>query len=226
MHEIKIAPSILSADLLQLEKQIREVEENNADFIHVDVMDGQFVPNITFGPVIIRTLKRITNLPLDVHLMMYNADRYIEEFATAGAQIITVHQETLPNLHRAVQIIRENGCQPGVSINPATDASVLTPILAEIDLILIMSVNPGFGGQKFLSLAVDKLQKLSAWRKNNNFNYMIEVDGGINHDTLPLAVKAGADVLVAGDAIFGSSHPGKSCRELKQLAQEIRAKHG
>jgi ribulose-phosphate 3-epimerase len=220
MSQIKIAPSILAADLLDLEEQIKQVEKNGADFIHVDVMDGQFVPNLTFGPVIVRTLKRITKLPLDVHLMMYNADRYIEQFAEAGAHIITVHQETLPNLHRTLQIIRESGCKAGVTINPGTDVSLLTPVLGETDLILVMSVNPGFGGQKFLNLAVDKLKKLKDWRIQYNYTYMIEVDGGINHDTIPLAVKAGADVLVAGEAIFGSANPGKACQELKQSAQD------
>ncbi len=223
---IKIAPSILSADLLALESQIKMVEDNGADFIHIDVMDGQFVPNITFGPVIVRALKRITKLPLDVHLMIYNADRYVEEFADAGADYITVHQEALTHLHRAVDLIRKLKVKAGVSLNPATPVATLTDILPDLDLVLVMSVNPGFGGQKFLELANKKISLLEEIRRKEGFDYLIEVDGGINYETTPQVVKAGVDVLVAGKAIFAADDIGKTCRELKEIAQDIRDKRG
>ena len=226
MSGIIIAPSILSADLLNLESQIREVEENGADFIHVDVMDGQFVPNISFGPVIVKTLKRITNLPLDVHLMIYNADRYIDEFVDAGAEYITVHQEALTHLHSVIGSIHKKNIKAGVSLNPATSVETLVDILPEVDLVLVMSVNPGFGGQKFLDLANKKIRQLDEMRKKDGLNYLIEVDGGINIETTPDAVNAGVDVLVAGNAIFAASDVGKSCRNLKKIAQDVRAKRG
>ena len=226
MSNIKIAPSILSADLLILESQIRAVEENGADFIHVDVMDGQFVPNISFGPVIVKTLKRITDLPLDVHLMIYNADRYIDEFAEAGAEYITVHQEALTHLHSAIGSIHKKNIKAGVSLNPATPVGTLADILPELDLVLVMSVNPGFGGQKFLDLANKKIRQLDEMRKKDGLNFLIEVDGGINSETTPEVVNAGADVLVAGNAIFAAGDVGKSCRNLKKIAQDVRAKRG
>ena len=226
MHQIKLAPSVLSADLLKLEAQVREVEQNGADMIHVDVMDGQFVPNITFGPVIVKTLARITDLPLDVHLMINNADRYIDDFAAAGANLISVHQEALPHLHRAIQAIHDHKIKAGVVLNPATDVASILPILPEIEMVLIMSVNPGFGGQKFLNLAVDKIAELYRIRQEKDLDFMIEVDGGRNLKTTPLVVAAGADVLVAGNAIFGSKNIGQACREIKETAQNTRAKHG
>jgi ribulose-phosphate 3-epimerase len=158
--------------------------------------------------------------------MMYNPDRYVTDFAAAGAHIITVHQEVLPNLHQTLQLIRKSGCKAGVTINPGTEVSLLAPVLEEVDLVLIMSVNPGFGGQKFLRLALEKLRWLKTWREQHTGNYLIEVDGGINKETIPRAVEAGADVLVAGEAIFGSDDPGRTCRELKKAAQEIRAENG
>ncbi len=154
---IYLAPSILSADLLKLSEQVKEVEQNGADYIHVDIMDGHFVPNITFGPNIVSTLRRITNLPLDVHLMISEPDKYIESFAKAGAGIITVHQETCKHLHRTIQFIKDNGVKAGVSLNPATDISTILPVVEELDLILLMTVNPGFGGQKFINLVIPKV---------------------------------------------------------------------
>ncbi len=181
-------------------------------------MDGHFVPNITFGPVIVSTLQRITDLPLDVHLMIMNADNYIPQFARAGADYITVHQEAGPHLHRSIQLIKEQGVKAGVALNPATDLSTIEPMLPDLDLVLLMTVNPGFGGQTFIPLVLDKISKLSELKKKNNYNLEIEVDGGINMDTVPDVVRAGAEVLVAGNAIFGNEDPGKACRQLKSIA--------
>ena len=211
----KLAPSILSADLLKLEEQIRIVEANGADFIHIDVMDGQFVPNITFGPVIVKTLKRITDLPLDVHLMIENADRFVEEFAQAGAAYITVHQEALKHLHRSLQQIREAGAKPGISLNPATDISTLLPVLGEVDMVLLMTVNPGFGGQDFLPFVLDKVKALAEIKAELEYDFMIEVDGGIDPGTAKEVLAAGAEVLVAGNAIFGQSDIAGACRKLR-----------
>lgn len=218
MNKIKIAPSVLSADLLKLKDQIESIEKNEAELIHLDIMDGHFVPNITFGPVIVSTLQRITDLPLDVHLMIMNADNYIPQFARAGADYITVHQEAGPHLHRSIQLIKEQGVKAGVALNPATDLSTIEPMLPDLDLVLLMTVNPGFGGQTFITLVLDKISKLSELKKKNNYNLEIEVDGGINMDTVPDVVRAGAEVLVAGNAIFGNEDPGKACRQLKSIA--------
>lgn len=218
MNKIKIAPSVLSADLLKLKDQIKSVETNEAELIHLDIMDGHFVPNITFGPVIVSTLQRITDLPLDVHLMIMNADNYIPQFARAGADYITVHQEAGPHLHRSIQLIKEQGVKAGVALNPATDLSTIEPMLPDLDIVLLMTVNPGFGGQTFITLVLDKISKLSELKKKNSYNLEIEVDGGINMDTVPDVVRAGAEVLVAGNAIFGNEDPGKACRQLKSIA--------
>lgn len=218
MNKIKIAPSVLSADLLKLKDQIESIEKNEAELIHLDIMDGHFVPNITFGPVIVSILQRITDLPLDVHLMIMNADNYIPQFARAGADYITVHQEAGPHLHRSIQLIKEQGVKAGVALNPATDLSTIEPMLPDLDLVLLMTVNPGFGGQTFIPLVLDKISKLSELKKKNNYNFEIEVDGGINMDTVPDVVRAGAEVLVAGNAIFGNEDPGKACRQLKSIA--------
>jgi len=220
MSKIKIAPSILSADLLHLEEQIRAVEQNGAGYIHVDIMDGHFVPNITFGPVIVSTLKRLTVLPLDVHLMILNVDQYIPAFARAGADIITIHQEAGPHLHRSLQLIRDEGRLAGVSINPATSLMVLEPVFSEVDLILLMSVNPGFGGQTYIPAVTQKLRQLSKLKKKGKHKFMIEVDGGINDDTVDEAVSAGAEILVAGNAIFGQKDPGLACRDMKARAEK------
>jgi len=218
MSQIKIAPSVLSADLLKLKEQINSVEENEADLIHLDIMDGHFVPNITFGPVIVSTLNRITDLPLDVHLMIMNADTYIPKFAEAGADYITVHQEAAPHLHRSIDFIKEHGVKAGVALNPATGITTIEPILSDLDLILLMTVNPGFGGQTFISLVLDKIVRLAELKKKHNFKFEIEVDGGINTDTVSQVVQAGAEILVVGNAVFGDKDPGKACRQLKMIA--------
>jgi len=218
MGKVKIAPSVLSADLLKLKEQIESVEKNGADMIHLDIMDGNYVPNITFGPVIVSTVKRITQLPLDVHLMIMNADNFISDFANAGASYITVHQEACTHLHRTIHLIKENGAKAGVSLNPATDLSTIEPMLPDFDLVLLMTVNPGFGGQSFISLVLDKIKRLAEIKRKNGYQFEIEVDGGINTDTVSRVVKAGAEVLVAGDAIFGQKDPGKACSTLKNIA--------
>ena len=199
---VKIAPSILSADFAQLGNEIKEVEAYGADYIHVDVMDGHFVPNITIGPLIVEAIRPVTELPLDVHLMIEDPDQYIPEFAKAGADIITVHQEACVHLHRTIQLIRDNGVKPGVVINPATPAELLLPILKDIDMVLVMTVNPGFGGQKFIEESVQKIRQLDNWRKEMGLSFEIEVDGGVNTETAKICTAAGADVLVAGSAIF------------------------
>jgi len=183
-------------------------------------MDGHFVPNITFGPVIVSTLKRLTTLPLDVHLMITNVDQYIPAFARAGADIITVHQEAGPHLHRSLQLIRDEGRLAGVSINPATSLMVLEPVFGQVDLILLMSVNPGFGGQTYIPAVTQKLRQLSELKKQGKHKFMIEVDGGINDDTVDEAVSAGAEILVAGNAIFGRKDPGAACRDMKARAEK------
>ncbi len=221
MNDIHIAPSILSADLLHLEEQIKSVEERGADFVHVDIMDGHFVPNITFGPVIVSTLKRVTNLPLDVHLMINNVDQYIPQFAKAGADIITIHQEAGPHLHRSLQLIKDLNIKAGVSLNPATEISTIITMLPEVDLVLLMSVNPGFGGQRYISAVNDKLRQLSAIKKEKHYSFLIEVDGGINAGTIREAVGAGAEVLVAGNAIFAQPDPGAACENLKKIANDV-----
>ncbi len=216
-----LAPSILAADFLKLEEQIDIVEKNGADYIHIDVMDGHFVPNITFGPFMVEACKRITKLPLDVHLMISEPEKYVQSFADAGSDIITVHQETCAHLDRVIQMIRETGRKPGVAINPATSVNSLESVLSEIDLALIMTVNPGFGGQKFIPYTLDKIRKLRSKIDTERYNVSIEVDGGINSSTIEAAFKAGADVLVAGNAIFKSSDIGKTCAEFKKKITSI-----
>jgi ribulose-phosphate 3-epimerase len=217
---IKIAPSILSADLLQLESQVKDVESNGADYIHVDVMDGHFVPNITFGPAMVSALKRITQLPLDVHLMISEPDKYIKDFASAGADIITVHQEACIHLHRTIQSIKDQGVKAGVSLNPATEILTIKTVAYELDLVLIMSVNPGFGGQEFIESTINKIEQLAQFKSEQNLSFEIEVDGGINSDTAKLVVNAGAEVLVAGNAIFKQPNPGEACRQIKNSAND------
>jgi ribulose-phosphate 3-epimerase len=199
-----IAPSILSADFARLGDEIKAVEAAGADWIHADVMDGHFVPNITFGPLVVEAVRRVTALPIDVHLMIENPDNYIAEFAKAGASYISVHAESCVHLNRSVQLIRECGARPGVVLNPSTSLQTLEWILNDIDYVLIMSVNPGFGGQKFIPHSLDKIRDLHQIIQSRNLNTLIEIDGGVNEKTIPAIADAGVDIFVAGSAIFGS----------------------
>jgi ribulose-phosphate 3-epimerase len=202
MKKPKIAPSILAADFARLGEEVRAVTEAGADYIHVDVMDGHFVPNISIGPQMVKALRPHTKLPLDVHLMISPVDPYIKEFADAGADIITVHPEAGPHVHRTVQLIKSLGKKAGVSLNPGSPISLIEHILADIDLILVMTVNPGFGGQSFIDSQRAKMRELRALIDRSGRPIELEVDGGINGQTAALAVEAGADVLVAGTAAF------------------------
>jgi len=215
---VKIAPSILSADFSKLGEEIIDVQNAGADYIHVDVMDGHFVPNITIGPLIVEAIRPVTHLPLDVHLMISQPDAYIPAFAQAGATIITVHQEACTHLHRTIHLIRENGVKSGVVINPATPAETIQPILSYVDLVLVMTVNPGFGGQTFIHETVSKISQLSQWREKNGYDFEIEVDGGVNVDTARICVEAGANVLVAGSAIFDQSNRAKALQDIVKAA--------
>jgi len=201
----KLAPSILSADFARLGEQIKEAEAAGADYIHVDVMDGHFVPNLTIGPIVVKWLRPLTRLPFDVHLMIESPEKYVDDFARAGADIITVHQETCPHLHRIVQQIKGLNKKAGVSINPATPVATLTEILPYIDLVLVMSVNPGFGGQSFIETTVQKIAAMRQVIDARGLDIELEVDGGINADIAPRVVAAGANVLVAGSAVFNAN---------------------
>ncbi|HMN25539.1 MAG TPA: ribulose-phosphate 3-epimerase [Ignavibacteriaceae bacterium] len=212
-----LAPSILSADLSNLAKQINLVETSGADWIHCDIMDGHFVPNITFGPVVVKAVKRSTKLPIDVHLMIENPDNYLEDFRNAGADIISVHFEEVVHLNRTVNRIKELGAKAGVVINPSTPVSSLKDIAEYIDLLLIMTVNPGFGGQSFISNSERRIREAVELRKSLKANFLIEVDGGINKNTIQLVAKAGADVFVAGSSIFYADDISASTTELKNL---------
>ncbi len=205
MKRLKIAPSILSADFAELGRQVSEAEAAGADYIHVDVMDGHYVPNITVGPLIVRAVRRVTSLPLDVHLMIEAPERYLESFCAAGATGLTVHVETCPHLHRTVQQIKELGCRAGVTLNPSTPVVALEEILPYVDLVLVMTVNPGFGGQSFIERTLPKIARVRALLDSLGSAAELEVDGGIDSRTAPLVVEAGADVLVAGSAIFDSA---------------------
>ncbi|TSB46365.1 ribulose-phosphate 3-epimerase [Alkalicoccobacillus porphyridii] len=200
---IKIAPSILSADFAHLADEIRDIDQAGADYVHIDAMDGHFVPNLTIGPMIVKAIRPLTELTLDVHLMLSNPDLYIANFAEAGADIISVHVEACPHLHRTIQLIKEKGVKAGVVLNPATPVSSVLPILHEVDLVLQMSVNPGFGGQTFISSTLRNIKELADYRRTHYLNYEIEVDGGVNASTAVECVEAGATVLVAGSAVFG-----------------------
>ncbi len=201
---IKLAPSILSADVARLAEQVAEAEQGGADRIHVDVMDGHFVPNLTFGPVIVKWLRPVTQLPLEVHLMIDNADQFLEPFAEAGANTLIVHQEGAIHLNRTVQQIKALGLRAGIAINPATPAVMLQEILPDLDLVLVMTVNPGFGGQRFLSGTLPKIGTIRKMIDSLGTPCDLEVDGGIDHETAPLVIEAGARVLVAGSSIYGA----------------------
>jgi ribulose-phosphate 3-epimerase len=212
-----IAPSILSADLSQLAQQIRLVEMGGADWIHCDIMDGHFVPNITFGPVLVKAVRKVTKLPVDVHLMIENPDLYLEAFADAGANHLLVHQEEVVHLNRTINKIKELGMKAGVVINPATPVDTIKDIAEYIDLLLIMSVNPGFGGQSFILNSLRRVEEAVNMRERFNANFLIEVDGGIDTETIVPALKAGVDVFVSGSSIFKSDNITAATAELKNL---------
>ena len=206
MKKIQISPSILSADFGQLGSEIKRLEEGGADMIHIDVMDGHFVPNLTMGPPVIKALRKYTKLPFDVHLMISPVHKYIQDYAEAGADIITIHPEATDNLKDSIAHIKKLNKKVGVSLNPETKIDLVTDFLNEIDLILIMSVNPGFGGQKFIPEVLDKIKKLRNTREEKKLNFDIEIDGGINFDNNKLAIKAGANILVSGTSIFKNNN--------------------
>ncbi len=212
---VKIAPSILSADFSRLGDEVKAVEDAGADWIHVDVMDGHFVPNITIGPVVVEYIRKVTELPLDVHLMIENADQYIPEFASAGADILSVHAEACPHLHRTVQFIKDQGVRAGVVLNPATTLFSLDEIIEDADLVLLMSVNPGFGGQVFIPQVLSKIQLLRNTLNESGVELDVEVDGGIKSENAGAIKKAGANVLVAGSAVFKSKDYAKAIQTLR-----------
>jgi len=214
-----IAPSILSADFSNLSQQIRLTEMGGADWIHCDIMDGHFVPNITIGPIIVKAARKITKLPVDVHLMIENPDKYLEAFADAGADFISVHVEEVVHLNRTINRIKELGCKAGVVINPATPVDSIVDIAEYIDLLLIMTVNPGFGGQKFIPNSIRRIEEAVALRTKYEAKFLIEIDGGVNNETIIAAKKAGVDVFVAGSAIFNVDNITAATAELKNLAK-------
>ena len=215
-----IAPSILSADFARLGEEIQAVEDAGADWIHIDVMDGHFVPNITMGPLVVEAVRRSTRLPLDVHLMIENADRYIPDFIKAGADLVAVQVEACVHLHRSIQLIRECGARPGVVLNPATPLESLTWVLDDVDFIMLMSVNPGFGGQQFIPTTLDRIRQLREVLNARGLNPLIEIDGGVNADTIAAIAAAGVDVFVAGSAIFGSPDYRATIAEFRRLIGE------
>ncbi|MCL6585760.1 MAG: ribulose-phosphate 3-epimerase [Anoxybacillus sp.] len=212
---IKIAPSILSANFAKLEEEIRDVERGGADYIHVDVMDGHFVPNITIGPLVVEAIRPVTTLPLDVHLMIEQPDRYIPAFAKAGADYLSVHVEACPHLHRTIHFIKEHGVKAGVVLNPHTPVSLIEHILDDVDLVLLMTVNPGFGGQKFIPSVLPKITRVAQLAKERNLQVEIEVDGGVNAQTARLCIEAGANVLVAGSAVYGATDRAAAIRAIR-----------
>lgn len=217
---IELAPSVLSADFAHLADNVLAAIKGGATIVHLDVMDGHFVPNITFGPPIVKWMRPITDAIFDVHLMIENADRYIPDFAAAGANWISVHQEACVHLNRTLQLIEHHGCKPGVVINPATPVETLSEVLDMVNLVLVMSVNPGFGGQKFIRGALHKIANLARIRKERGLNFRIEVDGGVAHDTVADVVRAGAELLVAGSAVFDGHDITGNARNLLKAAQD------
>lgn len=215
---MKISPSILSADFARLGEEIRAIDVGGADYIHIDVMDGHFVPNITIGPLVVGAVRKVTTKPLDVHLMIENPDRYIPDFAQAGADLITVHQEAVPHLHRTIQLIKSLGKKAGVSINPATPVATLDVILDDLDLVLLMSVNPGFGGQSFIPATLAKISALRQRIKERGLAVEIEIDGGVKVDNIGEIAAAGADVFVAGSAVFSTPDYGQTIALLRRNA--------
>lgn len=213
----KIAPSILSADISKLGEEVQMLDQGGADWIHVDVMDGHFVPNLTFGPNVVEAAKKYTDLPLDVHLMVEEPETMIDSFIEAGATGLSVHAEATKNIHQVMQLIKNQKVAAGVVLNPGTPASFVEPVLAIADMVLVMTVNPGFGGQVFIAEMLEKIEKLAAYRRENNLDFLIQVDGGINEETIERCHEAGADVFVAGSNIFGAASPADQIQKLKIL---------
>ena len=214
---LKLAPSILSADFSALAADVKKIEEGGADYIHVDVMDGHFVPNISFGAAVMKSLNGKTSLPYDVHLMIENPDQYIGDFVTDQTEFITVHQEACVHLHRTIQNIKSKGVKAGVSINPATPVSSLECVLEDLDLVLIMSVNPGFGGQKFIPQTLNKVKELAAIKKERGLNFVIEIDGGVTLANAREVMEAGVEIAVAGSAVFGAEDVVQRVKEFKEI---------
>ncbi len=217
---IELAPSILSADFARLGEHVRAACEGGASVIHVDIMDGHFVPNLTIGPPVVKSLRKVTKLPLDSHLMIENPDEFIPVFADAGVDWISVHQEACRHLDRTLHLIKSHDCLAGVVINPATPVETLSEVLDIVDYVLVMSVNPGFGAQKFIPSTLHKMRRLAEIRRERGLNFRIEVDGGVALDTVGEVVRAGAEILVAGNAVFGSGDPKKNAEELMRVATE------
>lgn len=216
---IKIAPSILSADFADLKNDIQRVEEAGADYLHIDVMDGHFVPNITIGPLVVKSIRKVSRLIFDVHLMIENPEKYIKDFVESGADLITVHAESTHHLHRTIQMIKKEGIKVGVALNPATPLAFIEEILCDLDLVLIMSVNPGFGGQRFIESSINKIIKLKKLIDLNGLKTLIEVDGGVNLDNIDKLASAGVDVIVAGSAIYNSKDIKQTIRMMKESSK-------
>jgi len=215
-----ILPSILAADFARLADEIHRVERGGATMVHIDIMDGHFVPNLTMGPPLVASIRKVTRAKFDVHLMIEDPDRYVADFIQAGANYVSVHQEACAHLDRTLRLIRSHGAGPGVVLNPATPIHTLEDVLELVDHVLIMSVNPGFGGQEFIPRSLDKIRRLRRWREERRLNFAIEIDGGVSRDNVAEIVKAGCDWLVAGSSVFHSADPAATVKEMQQIAEE------